>query len=209
MKRLFLLIFVLISTACAQARVYQIEMIIFSHLTRQSLTQEQWPLLNVADFNINRGVTLQTADMVANPSDDYVLLPARDYLLKRTQQRLDKQPPYKTIAHLAWRQTVVSPQDADTIHLTEGKTYGNDQYQLQGNIRISVKRYLNVSFNLLFAEPTSELTTIADNADTFANQGKLTYFHLAQTRRMRSKELNYIDFPLYGILIKITPVKVS
>ena len=32
---------------------------------------------------------------------------------------------------------------------------------------------------------------------------------LAQTRRMRSSEVNYIDHPLMGVIIKVTPVIVN
>lgn len=46
---------------------------------------------------------------------------------------------------------------------------------------ISVKRYFSVSLNLLFKKE--------------------------DYRRMRSNELNYIDFPSYGVLIKIVPIE--
>jgi hypothetical protein len=29
---------------------------------------------------------------------------------------------------------------------------------------------------------------------------------LKQTRRMRSKEVNYIDHPMFGVVVKVTPL---
>ena len=31
---------------------------------------------------------------------------------------------------------------------------------------------------------------------------------LSQTRRMRSNEVNYIDHPMFGVVVKVTPVTV-
>jgi hypothetical protein len=38
---------------------------------------------------------------------------------------------------------------------------------------------------------------------------KTAYFELNESRRMRSKELHYLDHPAMGIIVKITPVEAS
>lgn len=189
----------------AQARIYQIELIVFSHLTQQSVSQEQWPMVNPNDFDLNNALRLKADN---NQSDNYTLLPPNQFTLKKEQQALNKKSTYHTLLHVAWRQVVYAPRDSRAVSIEGGNTYnidGKTQRQLTGTVRVSIQRYLNVSLNLLFIAPTSQLSHLANN-DYFANAGPYVYFHLSQNRRMRSKELNYIDFPLYGVLIKVIPI---
>ena len=64
-------------------------------------------------------------------------------------------------------------------------------------------RYIDLKFNLLFAQPLSTISGANDYSNT---QGRFAYFRLQQNRRMRSRELNYIGHPLYGVLVKVVPV---
>ncbi|MBS0351525.1 MAG: hypothetical protein JSR33_10145, partial [Proteobacteria bacterium] len=43
------------------------------------------------------------------------------------------------------------------------------------------------------------------NIEHYSNQADVR-FNLIQNLRMKSEELNYIDHPLYGVLIKIIPL---
>ena len=59
-----------------------------------------------------------------------------------------------------------------------------------------------------------EATTTQKNASSLAaldkaNSTKTAYFELNESRRMRSKELHYLDHPAMGIIVKITPVEAS
>ena len=59
-----------------------------------------------------------------------------------------------------------------------------------------------------------EATTTQKNASSLAalekaNSPKTAYFELNESRRMRSKELHYLDHPAMGIIVKITPVEAS
>lgn len=104
------------------------------------------------------------------------LLHPSQLTLKNEQNQLNQNPTYQTLLHITWRQPVVDARHAQTIHIQ-----GNN---VDGTICVSIQRYLNVTLHLLF-------------------KNNFDYFYLSENRRMRSNELNYIDFPVYGVLIKI------
>ena len=79
---------------------------------------------------------------------------------------------------------------------------------LEGTIRISVSRYLHVELDLL--RRIRSATPYPSYEQSF--EGGLTEqaqpyhrYRMQAHRRMRSGELHYIDHPLMGVLIKITP----
>ncbi|WP_423064108.1 CsiV family protein [Candidiatus Paracoxiella cheracis] len=190
------------------AKAYQVELIVFSHMSTKSLDTEQWPLSTGDANQYLKGIRLAP---VTSNLRYYRLLAPQDFTLAKQQARLNKYiSTYHTIMHIAWRQQVFEPRYARTVHILGGETYNNagtTTSQVHGTIRVSVERYLNVNLNLTFAAPASAISKLARN-DYFNNMSNnLVYFNLRQTRRMRSDELNYIDFPLYGVLIKITPIQ--
>lgn len=205
----------------ATAKLYQIEVIIFSHLNATSLASEQWAEPQTAQL------TAYT-DLNNNLDPEHINLqyigPSNQFLTP-TIKKLKKNH-FPIILHLAWQQQFDSSDAKTTIHLYGGRAYADDgsmldnvmdqttpstmyqHWQLNGEVTINVNRYFNVGFNLYFSEPLSTLKLL-DNTNYFNSQpGEFYQFHLLQTRRTRSKELNYMDSPLYGILFeikKITP----
>ncbi len=94
--------------------------------------------------------------------------------------RLRNKAGYKTILHRAWRQNVISPKNAKPIRLH------SDSTPLDGTIKVSVKRYLHADLDLLLKNGNG--------------------YRLQASRKMRSKEIHYIDHPKMGVLILITPL---
>ncbi len=78
---------------------------------------------------------------------------------------------------------------------------------LEGTIRISIKRYLHVELDLIrhitppsfapYEQPFNDTLTEYPQTDNS--------YRMQANRRMRSNELHYIDHPLMGVLIRITP----
>ena len=208
---------------------YQIELIVFSQLTQQAIDSEQWPLVVSTVHNLNSAVQLALPGNI-NPSTSigYQLLPRKDFNLKREQTKLKRHSDYQVLLHIAWRQPILASNEAKPIHIfggngynTSGQIIATDTYgsgsipyntqtywQIDGTFTISVKRYIDVHLNLLFTTPIDQLTRLSNN-DYFSNNAnsKLAYFRMIQTRRMRSNELNYFGHPLYGVLLKVTPLK--
>lgn len=150
--------------------------------------------------------------------------------------------------HENWVQPVFSDEDAPSVVISGGEKYG-EHHTLEGEITLSVARYLHLKTNLWLSEfemnygqlehrtwpelpatPFKSLKAVEPvDFDNFeAPEFKLqlselktdenndlgllreTYLpseiiHIEQHRRMRSKELHYIDHPRFGIIVKILP----
>lgn len=63
--------------------------------------------------------------------------------------------------------------------------------ELRGTLRLSLARFLHVEPNLWFSGENDE--------------GERYHVPITQSRRMRSEETHYIDHPLFGLIIRITP----
>ena len=203
-------------TLSSTERTYQIEVIVFSHITAQGLKSEKW------SWTPTQYVPTQsTIDLAPGGDADFSALPKNDFFLAPEQRLLSRNSKYHVLLHLAWQQRIPHPRHAQPVHIfggniynSSGKVIGTAQYgqqpynsgviwQVNGTITPSLIRYIDLKFNLLFAQPLSTIPNVSNYNNT---QGQFAYFRLQQTRRMRSHELNYIGHPLYGVLVKIVPV---
>ena len=92
------------------------------------------------------------------------------------------------MGHLSWQQQVPErgrPQPI-YVNLNDG--------QLQGELAITLGRYLHTSARLWFTP---------DNLVSDAGQ----YAQMVQSRRMRSATLHYFDHPLFGMIVRIDKVE--
>ena len=89
-------------------------------------------------------------------------------------------------------------------------------YELEGKISVVLSRYLHVFTDLVLRRPRlsndgspSNAAEQAYVAANFADTRILNNHHLKEHRRMRSKNLHYIDSPEFGLLVLITPYEVA
>jgi hypothetical protein len=75
--------------------------------------------------------------------------------------------------------------------------------QVDGNITLSVSRYLHIWTDIVYSHPVKQVFSSDPNAKEY----KLIRFPMKQHRRMRSNEIHYLDHPLFGILVLVTPVE--
>lgn len=160
-----------------------------------------------------------------------------DRILRDMLARMEKQGDYRVLFHQAWRQPVRERASAFPLYLTGGEqrpvaatetvkskhldfglppletdaaepaahggistditsdsqTQPALQPELQGMIRLHRSRYLHVEPDLWF---------MSQSAD-----GQPYWVRINQNRRMRSDELHYLDHPLFGLLVRLTPWK--
>lgn len=218
-----------LASADEAPQVYQVELIVFSHITAKALNAEHWPIVPEAKPDLSNVTQLTLpADQAELDQEKatpfYVLLPEADFRMKREEKALERDSRYQPVLHIAWRQPITSKQASQPVHIYGGASYDNkasvltlnknatepyetqQNWQVNGTFEISVQRYLTAAFDLQFAVPRDEILSLSDNDNFAGGDSSLVYFNLKQDRRMRSKELNYIDYPLYGALIKVIPV---
>lgn len=190
---LLLLCWCLISVAADPDQLYQIEIVVFSHITEAGLRSEYWPLLPPAAISAT----------AINLTDDQIL-PQSQWALKPTDQLL-KRNNYVILLHLAWQEPAADARQGQIIHLTGGETYAGNLPEVNGSLAIRLEHYFNLHVNLRFILPWQNiqemnLTNIAHDNNPYVT------FKINERLRLRSNELNYIDHPLYGMLIKIIPL---
>ncbi len=79
------------------------------------------------------------------------------------------------------------------LETKEGNNAAVEIRELQGALRFHLSRYLHLEPLLWYG------------SDTDSNQR--IWVKIDQNRRMRSEELHYLDHPLFGLLVRITPWK--
>ena len=85
-------------------------------------------------------------------------------------------------------------------------------YELEGQIIISLSRYLHTQVNLVLRKPATVRNLIESsenqsnaNAIETIDGNRLLNYGLNEKRRMRSKKLHYLDHPEFAMLVLITP----
>lgn len=113
--------------------------------------------------------------------------------LTKEAAALERSKDYRVLFHQAWRMRLVSEANSIPL-LIEGGDYFAGMPELQGQLKLSVARYLHLETDLFL--------------NTFDSVNLTSYkvrnsAGMHQRRRMRSNELHFIDSPYLGLLIKI------
>ena len=145
-------------------------------------------------------------------------------ILGQEYKRINNSSEYNVLFYGAWRQAgldennafEIKIEDLDNTHKTKSEN------SITGQLKLVLSRYLHIYGELDYQRPVdpssidnkSNDDTSGNNAVTATteeNQGVIVKtennYPINIHRRMRSKELHYIDHPLVGMLIQINPVK--
>jgi len=89
---------------------------------------------------------------------------------------------------------------------------GRGLYELEGKITVALSRYLHLYTDLVLRRPRQAIDPVLDSSvqerplATYSADTRILNNHiLREHRRMRSKNLHYLDNPEFGMLVLITP----
>jgi len=106
-------------------------------------------------------------------------------------------------------------QELQTMELQSAPSH-DGLYELEGKITIALSRYLHTYIDLILRRPRLSDDPVLDNpaeaeylAAHAADTRILNNHLLREHRRMRSKNLHYIDSPEFAMLVLITPYEVA
>lgn len=209
-------------TSIASAKDYAIEIILFANKDGFQQNAEQINFNHIIPAP-NDGLDLDSA----NNDSQWQAIPKEDYILNNVAEKLKRSSNYRILKHFAWRQPVVEKQDSQAISIKAGRDF-TSQYpehayrqvefsdtasnrsrsskvlELDGIINIVITRHIHLYSDLVYRLPRTIPTGIGDAL----NRGQaLVDYSIQSHRRMRSRELHYIDHPLVGILIEATPIE--
>ena len=213
------LVMFLISPFClAKAeKWYRVEVLIFETKDKQALAEE-WP--------INPGMPSFTnaVSLGSDPAIEFGQLSDGHLALLDAKRKIQKN--YHLVLHKAWRQTISDKEHAQKVHLIGGKNFGGEgANEVDGILRLSSGRFLHVDADLLFRKPMKVImppvsgeqagTTISAKFAEVANRNvwqnepdtKLQSFRMKESSRVKLEEIQYIDHPMYGMIIMVTSEK--
>jgi Peptidoglycan-binding protein, CsiV len=184
----------LVTNASAQSAapiVYDIELIVFQNLQAAG-TEEDWTLEEQIAAR-NQSVVAAEEEgapvvLAADASDpigpERQVLPRENFRMTALAGSLQRSRSYKPIAHFGWSQMGTPLNATSPVPLGDLLPAGS----LTGSAGLALGRYLHLTLDLSYQPP-----------------GDAHHYVLRQTRRMRSKERNYIDHPRFGVIALITP----
>lgn len=204
---------------------YKVEMILFTpryqpaEQSIQGSDQAEWPDLE------------NTVELSETPSDGgFRALPTSETSLAKEALLIAQSGRYDVVKHLIWEQPGLDQASAKAVHIHGGKDYRdefperlqviwsldeNDQLvqtipevdleQLDGTVSVVLGRFLHINTDLIFRHPVADPTP--HQGEQVPSAPHLVDFRIRLHRRMRSGELHYLDHPLLGILVEITPVQ--
>ena len=211
-------------SASAAAIDYQIEVVIFANKDPEAFHAEQWAL-DSGTLPLDEALDLFSGE--SRPG--FRVLGARD--LEETSRLLEKSERFEVLKHVAWQQPRLEAAQAVAVRIHGGTDYaaqypdrmaprlevgesgeiveipGPDRLEaLDGTIRVELGRFLHVHTDLVLRKPVI-VERIDPETQTPAQTPSLLDVRMQEHRRMRSRELHYIDHPLLGVLVQITPVE--
>ncbi|MDH5517666.1 MAG: peptidoglycan binding protein CsiV [Gammaproteobacteria bacterium] len=98
--------------------------------------------------------------------------------------------------------SLVSSQMESILNPAQQQTEKNNL--LDGVVKVELGRYLHIYFDLKYQRNLTEKHGVL-NAGSINTYKELKYYPIQNHRRMRSKEVHYIDHPLVGIVVLATP----
>lgn len=209
-------------TATTTDKWYRVEVLVIEAKDKSALLEE-WPL------DPGKPLLANAISIDSSTTSAITPLNEKELTLGRAKKRLQQN--YRLIMHKGWRQTISDKATAQNIRLVGGHNYAAGDVvdnEVDGLIKLSTGRYMNVDADLVFHKPmklapgnTIELGAVAENQGTARflevpsqnwhqdPEARLQTFRLKESSRLKADEIHYIDHPLYGIIIVVSPEKAN
>ena len=173
------------------------------------------------------------AESLYDPQLMFTPVQEEEYQLVEEAKKVEESNSRRVLMHTAWRQPGLSREQAIRVHfkqLIENKDISdpktgisqtgltlspaseitNTPY-LEGSIKVMLARYLHVDTDILYYTTAPAAEVPGQDGETVVTEymedsNQLAVYHMKQLRRrIRSTELHYLDHPVLGMLLKITP----
>ena len=143
-----------------------------------------------------------------------------DFAMEEIVQTLKRSKNYRVIDQNSWFQEIKDQSLAPAVLI---KTEIDNGDIVVGEIKAYKKRFLHLDANLYFAEESIEPSTfekkvilkeqikkgefVIDEINLFENEKLEFLYQINHSRKVRSKELHYVDHPKFGVIFQISPIK--
>ncbi|MGI9279399.1 MAG: CsiV family protein [Endozoicomonas sp.] len=160
--------------------------------------------------------------------DPFVSLPYPSQLLQKESSTLSRNGSYRILEQKAWLIPIKKGQSTQPVRIRSYNTQSKMPSMLEGTVTVSSSRFLHVNVNFWYSELSWE--GLAKNMGDFQSSSESQQkplvnkdlqlvtapggqpmrisrnFQLQESRRIRnSKQVQYLDSPVIGVLFKLTP----
>ena len=182
--------FLLAASAGAHAEQYRVDLLVFADKTGAA---DEAPLPVQAP---NLKGAIEPYDATALKAAGIEMLPDEQFGLLDAWNHLRNSRNHTPLMRLAWLQKDPPVDKAASIHLRYGAAFSalsaagsTAVYPVDGTIALLAGRYLHVD---------------ADLVSTQASGVDLASYRLHEKRRLKRDELNHLDSPKLGLLVRVT-----
>ena len=143
-----------------------------------------------------------------------------DFAMEEIVQTLKRSKNYRVIDQNSWFQEIKDQSLAPAVLI---KTEIDNGDIVVGEIKAYKKRFLHLDANLYFAEESINPSSfekkvimkeqikkgefVIDEINLFENEKLEFLYQINHSRKVRSKELHYVDHPKFGVIFQISPIK--
>ena len=143
-----------------------------------------------------------------------------DFAMEEIVQTLKRSRNYRVIDQNSWFQEIVDQSLASAVLI---KTEIDNGDIVVGEIKAYKKRFLHLDTNLYFAKESIDPSSfekkvilkeqikkgefVIDEINLFENEKLEFLYQINHSRKVRSKELHYVDHPKFGVIFQISPIK--
>lgn len=186
-------------TGASNATEYDIELVVFQNL--ESRTTE----LSQVNAEIQAGYD-QEIQRLFSKTGSTVALPVTVGYLTEVSQTLIQDPAYVLLQHVTWRQEALSISNSPYVDVSALSL--GDESGLKGLVRFYQSPLLYVDVFLKYT-PFQDLITDSDESRSDSGLNTLPASYLIEKRRLRLKEIHYLDHPEIGAIISVWPIENS
>jgi len=172
-----------------------------NELTDQQAGDASLATQTQAPNDLDTEVRYRTADGAGLRSFRFRLLKPEELQLNAAYGTVSRLAAYQPLLHGGWEQEGL-PEDQ--AHPFDVSYLG--AYNPRGSIQLHLSRFLHLTLNLEF-QPAGTASAGSFVTSPFGLNEVVvpTRYSLVDQRRLRSGELHYIDHPLFGVLVLVTP----
>ncbi len=219
-----------LSVAQAEEVWYQVELIVFENLQADA-DGEAWPVtpgypdIDSALDILSSEMTLQAEPIVKaetevnltapgwdtpaevqkpEPPVTYQQLSADKLRIADVFSRMRRSANYRPLLHLGWIQSgaeeTVSQAVRVALNSEEDPTSITNQQILDGFVKMRKSRFIHIEADLVYFLPQTAFMETSKH-------GYASLVRLQESRKMRLNELHYLDHPLFGVVLYVSPLQ--
>ena len=210
----------LAETEAAPLKQYDVEIIIFEDAHARYLNSETWPQHDDSVSTDDESIQGQSIINTKKNKPAVEIENIKPSILTQEYKRINRSSQYEVLQYSAWRQPGLESSKAFDVELASLKNShsAKSENSISGTIKVVLARYLHLFGELEYHRPLQSKAGATDNTQQGQESADASYgpaslasensYPIEFRRRMRSKELHYIDHPLVGILVQINPVEI-